>query len=144
MSLVFPAPNPRLIRLTALISGAALFMWLSVEDNTIAPAVIAGLVLSLVTAYAWINNNLGGKTLSLRSVISGAALLGAVIGLGTAAAASGLMLLKNGMHSHVFPDYPFGVIVEILQRAPLWALAGGLAGFGLALAWSALRPEPVT
>ncbi|PJF26317.1 MAG: hypothetical protein CUN53_08335, partial [Phototrophicales bacterium] len=44
---------------------------------------------------------------------------------------SALMLLKNGLHGHVFPDYPFGVIAEMLLRAPVWIGAGALT----ALAW---------
>jgi hypothetical protein len=135
MSFTLPQSNPRRTRLLVLGYGIAVFFWLRLEDNTIVPAALAGLGLSLVGAFLWITNNLGGKTLRLRFVLPGAALLGTICGLGASAATAGLMLLKNGMHAHVFPDFPFGVIVEILQLAPLWALAGGLIGFGLALAW---------
>jgi hypothetical protein len=133
-----PTQNPRRIRLLALGGGLAVFFWLRIEDNSVLPAVIAGLVLSLVGIYVWVTRNLSGKALQLRWILPVAALLGAVGGIGSAVATAGLMLLKNGMHGHVFPDFPFGVIVEILQRAPLWALAGGLAALGLALAWWAL------
>jgi hypothetical protein len=130
-----PLYNPRRARLLAIGCGIVLFFWLRIEDHTVLPAVTAGLGLSLLAAFLWLTNNLGGKSLCLRYALPGAPLLGAVCGLGTAAATAVLMLLKNGMHGHVFPDFPFGVIVEILQRAPLWAFAGGLAGFGLVLAW---------
>ena len=73
--------------------------------------------------------------------IVGAALLGAIAGLGGVLATVALMLLKTGMHSHIFPDYPPGEMLEMLQRAPTWALAGALAGVGLALAVRALRPN---
>jgi hypothetical protein len=52
------------------------------------------------------------------------------------------MLVKNGLHSHLFPDYPFGLIVDLLARAPLWALAGMFAGIGLLLAkWAVQRRD---
>jgi hypothetical protein len=139
MSLSLPPTNPRRDRLIAIGCGALLFFWLRIEDNSTLPPVLAGLALTLVAAFLWLDGALGGKTLRLRYVFPGAALLGGISGLGTAAAAALLMLLKNGTHGHVFPDYPFGVIVEILRRAPLWALAGGLAVFGISLAWWALR-----
>jgi hypothetical protein len=55
-----------------------------------------------------------------------------------------LMLIKDGLHAHLFPDYPFGMIVDILGRAPLWALAGILAGIGLLLAWWAIKQNDST
>jgi hypothetical protein len=134
-----PAYNSRRARLLTLGYGISVFLWLRIEDNSLLPAVVAGLGLSLLAAFLWLTNNLGGKGLRLRYVLPGAALLGALCGLGAATATTGMMLLKNGMHGHVFPDFPFGVIVEILQRAPMWALAGGLAGLGLVLAWWALK-----
>lgn len=138
-AVLFPTLNPRRIRIAALGCGVGVFFWLRIEDNSVLPAVIAGLALSLLGALIWAARNLGGKTLRLRWIVLGAALLGGLCGLGAAVATAGLMLLKNGMHGHVFPDFPFGVIIEILQRAPLWTLAGGLAGLGLALAWWALQ-----
>lgn len=139
MPLAFPLHNPRRTRLLILAYGILVFLWLRIEDNSVLPAVTAGLGLSLLAAFIWLTNNLSGRTLRLRYALPGAALLGGLCGLGAAAATAGLMLLKNGMHGHVFPDFPFGIIVEILQRAPLWALAGGLIGLGLALAWWALQ-----
>lgn len=142
MSLTIPHRNPRQTRLLVIACGAFLFLWLHIEDNSIFPAVAAGFMLTLVTAAIWLNRHFGGRTLALRLFLPAAALVGAVGGLGTSAATALLMLLKSGMHGHVFPDYPFGVIVEIVQRAPLWALAGALACFGLVLAWVALKPSP--
>jgi hypothetical protein len=139
--MLFPIPtyHSRRIRLLALGYGLSVFLWLRIEDNSALPAVVAGQALSLLLAVLWVTRNYGGTTLRLHCILPGAMLLGAVCGLATAATTTGLMLLKNGMHGHSFPDFPFGVIVEILQRAPLWALAGGLTGLGLAFAWWALR-----
>lgn len=138
MTFAIPSNNPRRTRLLAIGCGVVIFFWLRIEDNSVLPAAIGGLALSLLGAYIWLMKNFSGKTLNTGYLLLGLTLTGAVCGLATAAVTAGLMLLKNGMHGHVFPDFPFGVIAEILQRAPLWALAGGLVGLGLALAWRAL------
>ncbi len=49
------------------------------------------------------------------------------------------MLIKDGIHSHLYPDYAFGLIAEMVIRAPLWSVAGAFAGMGLLLAWWALE-----
>jgi hypothetical protein len=138
MDFTVPLNNPRRTRLLTIGYGVMVFFWLRIEDNSVLPAVIGGLGLSLLGAHLWLTKNLSGKILRLGYLVIGSVSFGVVCGLATSAVAAGLMLLKNGMHGHVFPDFPFGVIVEILQRAPVWALAGGLAGLGLALAWWAL------
>ncbi|MCI0350326.1 MAG: hypothetical protein L0Z53_12955, partial [Acidobacteriales bacterium] len=102
-----PLYNPRRARLLAIGCGIVLFLWLRLEDNTVLPAVTAGLGLSLLATFLWLTNNLGGKTLRLRYALPGAPLLGAVCGLGTAAATAVLMLLKNGMHGHVFEQHQY-------------------------------------
>lgn len=134
-----PAYNPRRARLFALTVGIMVFLWLGIEDNSVFPAAVMSLLSTVTMLALWLSRKLGGKTLSARRLLSGAALVGALGGLGTSAAGAALMLFKNGVHSHVHPDYPLGLIVEILQRAPLWALAGSLTGLGLALAVWALR-----
>ena len=63
--------------------------------------------------------------------------IGAGVGAGTALITALLMIWKTGMHAHPFPDYPTGLILDILRRAPMWALAGILVGVALAL----LKPK---
>lgn len=127
------------MRLIALATGIMVFLWLGIEDNSIAPAVVMALGLALIAAFLWLMSRFGGRTVPERYVFIGAPLLGLLIGLSTSAVSAVLMLLKNGMHGHAFPDYPFGVFADILRTAPVWALAGALAGLGLALVWRALR-----
>jgi hypothetical protein len=126
-------------RLLALGYGIALFGWLSVEDVETWPAALFGLGLSSLIVVLWTLDKMGGHRLAARHMPAGGLLLGAVIGLGASVATALLMFFKNARHAHVFPDYPAGMIVAMLERAPLWAAAGALAGLGLALAWLALR-----
>lgn len=125
-------PRDARARWIALIYGAGLLVWLSTEDDRVLPVVLIGLGGALLTAYF----ALAGRAISLL----GAALLGAGVGAGTGVAAALLMLLKIGMHAHPFPDYPPGLILDLLRRVPTWALAGALTTTAVAL----LRPTRVS
>ncbi len=128
------------LRLTALGYGGILLIWSSLEDNTMLPVALLGGGLALLGMILWITRNYGGASFTRRLALLAASLVGAATGLAASLATALLMLIKDGLHSHVFPDYPFGMLVDTLTRAPLWALAGILAGIGLLLAWWAVRP----
>lgn len=82
---------------------------------------------------AQIESRFGGKNVFRRYFLLGSVGLGVLLGVGTACIAALLMLLKTGWHAHIFPDFPFGMILDTLGRAPAWAMAGALVGLGLAL-----------
>ncbi len=140
LSLTIPVQQNRL-RLGALGYGVVLFVWASLEDNAVLPVALLGSGLALMLAALWVTAKLAGKTFVARSALLFAAFAGAATGLGAALAVALLMLIKDGLHAHLFPDYPFGLIVDILARAPLWALAGSFAGIGLVLAWWAWKKK---
>lgn len=121
-------------RLIALGYGLALFIWLQVEDNSPLPVALFGSGLSILLTLDRLS-----RTVPPRYRLAGSAALGAIAGLGATLATVALMVLKTGMHSHVFPDYPPGQMLELLQRAPVWTVAGALAGLGVALAMRAVR-----
>lgn len=122
-------------RLAALLIGVVVFFWLRVEDdNAIAAAVCAFLSACLiVTGWAW--RKAGGRSYSWRRMLATCAALGGLVGLGTAASAALLMLIKNGLHGHLFPDFPFGMIAGVLALAPIWTIGGGLVGLGIGAVW---------
>jgi hypothetical protein len=119
--------------------GFTTLLWLQLEDNHVLPVTLLGLAGVTLLGIFWALSKFGGSALPLRIVVLGVMLLGALIGVGTALATALLMLFKTGMHAHLFPDYPPGLMIATLQRAPLWGLAGALAGLGLALLWLATR-----
>jgi len=125
----------RRTRWIVAIFGGILFFWLRLEDNSVWSVVSLGAGLALLTIGWTTMGKLGGREVRARYLIPGAALLGGLTGLGASLATTALMILKTGMHGHLFPDYPPGEIIALLQRIPIWMLAGGLVGFGLALAW---------
>ena len=132
-----PAAGPR-ARLIALAYGGGLLLWLSLEEDSVAAAALLGLGLAALMLVLTTADKLAGRRIAARAVPLAGALLGAVVGLGAAVAAAGLMFFKNALHAHVFPDYPPGLIGATLQRGPAWTLAGALLGLGAGLAWLAL------
>jgi hypothetical protein len=130
------------LRTAALLYGAALFFWLQVEDNSVAPVIgfaFAGSAL-LVASRAW--RWVAASRSAARGVVV-SMLAGMAVGLLTALAASLLMVLKTGLHSHLYPDYLPAQIIAVLQRAPAWMAAGTLGGLGVGIAWRAVR-RPLT
>lgn len=140
--LTLPRLARRWRRLGVIVYGASALLWLQLEDNGALAVSLFGAALALLLALLWLSDHAGGTTHTAHLVLVGALLLGAVIGLGAALATAVLMLLKTGLHSHLFPDYPPGMILATLERAPVWMLAGALSGAGVVLAWLALRPSP--
>lgn len=128
----------------ALVYGAALLIWSSLEDNSVLPAALLGGGLAVIILVRWITRRWGGRTVAGRAALAAASAVGAAAGASAALATAVLMLIKDGLHSHLFPDYPFGMILDMLARAPLWALAGALAGIGLLLAWWAVQARRKT
>lgn len=131
----------RHLRWLVLGYGVLILLWLSREDNSVAAVALLGCGLSVLLAIFGVTGRLGGRLISTRYVLVGGVSLGALAGLATAVSVSGLMLFKNALHSHLFLDYPPHVMLGILQRAPVWTLAGALAGLGLALAWLVVKPD---
>jgi hypothetical protein len=114
----------RLPRAIWIVSGIGMFIWMRLEDNAVWSAALIGLITSVLLTLTLIG--IGRNPVVL--IVSGG-----VIGGGGAVAASAVMLLKNGLHGHVFPDYPFGVIAEMLLRAPIWTGAGALTALAFLL-----------
>jgi hypothetical protein len=136
-------PIPRLWRRWALIGGGlAVFLWLRLEDHGVATALLMGLLLTALALVWGVWPRLAGRALSARRLLLSLALTGAAGGLLTALFSALLMLLKNGFHGHLYPDYPLTLIEGTLARAPAWALAGALLGAGAALLLLTLNARP--
>jgi hypothetical protein len=129
----------------ALLYGVTVFLWIPIEDFQTLPVVIFGTLLALLVLSGWVLNKFGGKTIPTRYLPIAAGLIGAVAGLSSAIASVGLMFFKTSVHAHPFPDYPLALMLAMLERAPMWTLAGALLGLGAALLWLALRDiKPTT
>jgi hypothetical protein len=134
--MLIPYPGRR-VRLLTVGYGLLIFAWLSPEENQVWPVALLGCGLSLLGLILLVMSKLGGRTAPPAYVLPGAILFGLVAGFGASIATAGLMFFKDALHAHLFPDFPPLMMLAILQRAPIWTLAGGLAGVGFALAWLA-------
>ena len=121
--------------MAALLIGASIFLWLRLEDDTVIAAAIGGLLITCLIVIGWAWRKVGGREYTWRWLLAVCAALGGLIGLGTAVSTALLMLIKNGLHAHIFPEFPFGMISGMLPLAPIWALGGVLIGLGIGAVW---------
>jgi hypothetical protein len=130
-------PYPRRLTLITILYGMVTFVWLSPDDEGWF-VIGLGVGLACLAAAHGVHGvlRLSGQTLPAWLWLPGWALLGGGVGAGSALATAALMLLKTGLHNHVYPDYPLLVILGILARAPAWGLAGALVGVAAALVLS--------
>lgn len=133
-----PRPGPR-SRMLAVGYGIILFFWLSIEDTALWPVIVLGTGAAVLISVLLILDKMGGRWLPAHRVPPGLSLAGAISGLGAGLAVAVLMFFKNARHAHVFPDYPTAMMLAVLERSPIWAVAGGLIGLSLGLGWLGLR-----
>lgn len=129
---------PRWTRWLVIACGVLLLMWLSREDNRVWPVTLLGLSMTLLAITLRGLDHYGGRPLAARYLPVLLSLWGVLVGLGSSLTTASLMLLKSALHSHIVPDYPPGLMLAMLERAPIWALGGGLIGVALALGWLAV------
>lgn len=112
-----------------LLTGLAILFWSGLEDSDTSAVTLLG-ALSSISLTLWLLSRLAARpALKPLPVALAGALLGALAALCTAA----LMLFKNLRHAHIFPDYPAEMLLAVLERLPVWAIASGLAGLGIGL-----------
>lgn len=108
--------------------GITLFFWLSAEDNgwiVAALGAILGLLMTVRIATQWEQ---------CRAAFWFYPLFGALAGALGMAGTLLLMLIKTSIHGHLYPDYPFLLMVAFATRLPAWIAAGALLGTAVALA----------
>jgi hypothetical protein len=136
-ALWLPARSP-VLRWLGILWFASALIWLSMEDRHLLTVIVLGTGGALLLVSTQTLRLIGGRALRLAVAMPAAVLYGAGVGLGTALLSALLMLLKVGMHAHAIPDYTPMQIIGVLERAPIWALAGALLAIGLLLAHLAI------
>ena len=134
----FPRLDYR-FRLIVIGYGLALLLWMSLEDTHTEPVVALGVALSLLVSLRTLLRRLGGQGVSIRQFLLILAFSGGLFGVGASISTALLMFFKNAWHAHLFLDFPPGIMLAILERAPAWGLAGVLIGIGIGLSWLAAR-----
>lgn len=128
----------KLRRCALLLTGLAIFHWSSLEDSDASAAVMLGTLASVSLSLWLLGRIAAGRALHSSHIALAGAISGALASLCTAA----LMLFKNLRHAHVFPDYPAEMLLAVLQRLPVWTIAGGLAGLGIGLLLASRLHDP--
>lgn len=122
---------PIAIRLAAWITGAAVLLWLPVEDTDVLRPV--GLAATMSAVLAIHLHHRTRPTDPCQGIFVRYPLLGGLAGLATPCLAVGLMIFKSGLHGHGFPDFQFSQIAQVLRGIPVWTLAGLAIGSAWAL-----------
>ncbi len=94
--------------------------------------ILLGVLSCIVLLGHLVNRVLAGKTLALGGWLAVSAVLGALLGLGSAFLILFLMAIKTGLHAHG-PEFSSQEVAWVLQQMSFWTLAGLLGGFGLGL-----------
>jgi hypothetical protein len=122
--------RPRWLALATLLTGMVVFVWLSLEENSLWSALALG---SACTALSLLHaHHAYALWARLRRIVR-AALIGGLLGGGTALAALCLMFLKTAAHAHIVPDYSLEQMLGIALRVPVWTAAGVLLGAAVTL-----------
>ncbi len=125
------SPVPLWLRAAYFILGTGLLFWLPIEDTGLtSPLLFAGGAGVLVGVHAWLRFA-ATPCLAIwtRYPASGMILGGAIPLL-----AGFLMVFKNGLHAHGFPDFSPDDLGRLLRWTP-WGAAAGLAGGLAASLW---------
>lgn len=114
------------VRISALLLGIIVLIWLTIEDeNTIGVVLISGALCLWTALWVLIRPVEGGTKIILRHSLAGIG-----TGLAVAPVALLLMALKSGIHGHGTPEFSIAQMQAILSRTPFFALSGLLVGLG--------------
>lgn len=119
----------KLRRGALLLTGLAILLWSGLEDSDATAVTLLGALTSISLTLQLLSRHSAGRRVSALHIGLAGLLAGALASLCTVA----LMLFKNLRHAHIFPDYPAEMLLAVLDRLPIWAMAGGLAGLGIGL-----------
>lgn len=140
--MIFTIPLCRPIwHLPLVLLGIVILLWSGREDQGVGAVTALGWMLAGLTVTLDLMSRFGGRRLDAPALLKLTALGGAAAGALASLATVLLMLFKNLLHSHIYPDYPPQLMLGALERLPTWGLAGGLAGLGLGFMamWTAAR-----
>ncbi|MFW5709537.1 MAG: histidine phosphatase family protein [Chloroflexota bacterium] len=137
MRFIVPRKLPGARWLIALC-GVTIFIWLGPEDQWTGPVTLLGTACAFLATTVWFTGRYGGRVIEGLHIPVWWGLVGTAIGMGSGLFTALLMLLKNVRHNHIAPDYPLELVGAIINRIPVWGMAGlmlGAAGGLLFLIW---------
>ena len=143
MTFTIPPGSP-VFRLSLALLGIVVLLWSGVEDHDVITVAALGWLTSGLAMMHWLMSRFGGRILDGAALLKLAPVAGAAAGAFASLTTILLMLFKDLRHAHAYPDYPPRLMLGILERLPIWSVAGGLAGLGLCLLAIWLRHKHFT
>lgn len=124
-----PARPYSWFRITGLILGIAIFLWLPVEDQNELPVIIfSAIICTWASTKFLVSQNQNDMQLVVRHT-----LVGIAGGLAIAPVAMLLMAIKTGIHGHETPDFLIGQMKMVLSRSFYFVISGLLVSLGVAM-----------
>ena len=132
------------VRLVWVVVAPAWFVWIALEDRTLAPVMLLAALISSAFAITGLARWRSGTRVERRRWLLESTGVGLAAGALVAPAAILLILIKISIHAHGTPDFSPTDIGAVIRRFPVWMLAGTLCGeaLGLALVVAARREVP--
>lgn len=116
-------------RLTTLLIGGGLLIWLPFEESSTSGVVLFSIVICMLTLLYFSKRfSVGSRVTLIRST-----LVGLLSGLAVSPLAIFLMAFKSGLHGHGAPDFTPAQVDLVLSLFPYFGLGGVSAGVGLDL-----------
>ena len=106
-------------------------VWVTLEGN-LQLTLLFGVLTAMLILGSIVGRFLAGRTVSLAVWLLVTAVLGVLLGLGSALLILLLMAIKTGLHAHG-PEFSAVEVNWVLQQIPLWAAVGLVAGLGVGL-----------
>jgi hypothetical protein len=123
-----------------VIVGVYGVIWIGLE-GAMWHVILLAIGLILISVLYLFQRILGGRELTSRRWLILCGGLGLVSGLTCVLLSLALMAIKTGLHGHG-PEFTSADIEWVIGQAPLWTLAGLLAGLGAGiLAMASQRPQ---
>ncbi len=116
-----------------ILTGVWVLGWLGIEDNGVWGVATLGVCISALSVIGWLSTRYPVASLPTKQRLLLMGLGGVLWGSGAVLVIVGLMFFKTAWHAHLVPDYPTPMMLDMLARLPVWALVGGLLGFGISL-----------
>jgi hypothetical protein len=121
------------VRSTWVVTALVWFVWLAYEDRSLGTVIGLSAVICIAFALSAVSRWRGGKAAERRRWLLESMGIGLLTGALVAPVAVLLILIKISLHSHGTPDFTTSDIAQVMNRLPVWSLAGTLCGEALGL-----------
>jgi hypothetical protein len=127
-------------RITWAITGVLWFLWIGYEDRGVTAILIMSAVITFPVGLEFYRRRGKGDALGQAAWIIRGLSIGAMSGALVGPVALLLASLKTSLHQHEVADFGTDELILLVNRIPVWALAGVLFGTaGAMLGWESRK-----